>query len=289
MAVSYSGVLPLSPDDQGSARELGSESRCANRASVQAGAQQLAVVMGQTDAVTDDLVVAYDPESSVRPSPGAVRGAVRTYFSSVDSLDAMEQEIAVKDPVMAVAARSAHGLRILRQDPWECLASYVLSVNNNIPNIARAVEHFARCLGSPVGLGEFGFPPPELVACRENEFLRQSGCGFRDRHLKDAAERVVSGEVDLDSLSDMPTEQARERLMRIRGVGPKVADCVLLFAYHRLDVFPADVWIARAISRFYMGGRPTTPRVAREEGVRRFGKLAGYAQEYLFYHVRSGR
>jgi len=270
VAASYLGVMPLLP------------------ASGRRGTRQIAAIVGQTDKVTDRLTVAYDAGSHGCASPGAVQEAILRYFSAGDDLPAIERDIAGADPVMAATAPPAHGLRILRQDPWECLASYVLSINNNIPNIGKIVEHLARYLGEPVGFGESGFPSPELVACQENGFLRESKCGFRDRYLKDATEKVVSGEVDLAALGDMPTEQARERLMRIRGVGPKVADCVLLFAYHRLDVFPVDVWIARAMSRFYLDGRPVTPKVAREEGARRFGALAGYAQEYLFCHIRSG-
>lgn len=264
LKVSYRGILPV-------------------------GKCQVAMSVGQEAAVTRSVAVAYDSRYTCGLSQGSIREAVQRYFSSSDDVAAIEESISSVDPVMSSAVPQGHGLRILLQDHWECLASYVLSINNNIPNITRIVEHFALCLGEPVGLGEFGFAPPEKIARQDSSFLRQSKCGFRDRYLKDAAEKVCSGEVGLVALERMPTEQAREHLMRIRGVGPKVADCVLLFGYHRLDVFPTDVWIARAMSRFYQDGRAVTPKVAREEGMRRFGQLAGYAQEYLFFRIRGDR
>lgn len=289
LAVAYRGVMPVAVASVRSQARRSVEAQVSEEAEVlgevpgRAG-RSLAMIVGQDCQVTDRLTIAYDPGFA---SEAGVKHAALRYFSADDEVAAIERELSRKDPAMAEGIPFSHGLRILRQDPWECLASYVLSVNNSIPNIGRIVERLARCLGDEAGLGEQAFPSPEKVACQESEFLRQSKCGFRDRYLKDAAERVCAGEVDLGALARMPTEQACERLMRIRGVGPKVADCVLLFAYHRLEVFPVDVWIARAMSQFYLGGLRATPKAAREEGIRRFGAFAGYAQEHLFYRVRS--
>ncbi|MGE5580855.1 MAG: DNA-3-methyladenine glycosylase 2 [Bacillota bacterium] len=306
LVAAYTGVIPVGRTTGTARREIVSASEIAPCSRITP--RQLAVYVGQAEPVTSKIMVAYDPtyaqddtglaepqpcacshgEQPADPPPvGHISDAVRLYFAADDDVAAIEAEVARLDSVMAGAVKEAHGLRILRQDHWECLASYVLSINNNIPNISRIVEHFSLCLGEPVGLGLHSFPPPEKIACQDSGFLRQSKCGFRDRYLKDAAERVASGEVDLTGLERMPTEQARERLMRIRGVGPKVADCVLLFGYHRLDVFPSDVWISRAMSRYYLGGGAVTPKMAREEGMRRFGPLAGYAQEYLFWRARG--
>lgn len=284
--ISYLGVIPL---------VLGSNVRGGYGGDLRMAKQdvrQLTVIVGQTEKITDRLTVVYDPGAPAlhgitTRETGVVEAAVLRYFSADDNLPAIEREIAGKDPAMAEAVPKNRGLRILRQDPWECLASYVLSINNSIRNISRIVEYFANCLGDPAGLGERGFPPPERIAAQDTGYLRRSRCGFRDRYLKDAADKVSSDEVDLSRIPDMPTGQARDILMKIRGVGPKVADCVLLFAYHRLDVFPVDVWIARAMSRYYLEGRTATPKSAREEGIRRFGALAGYAQEHLFRDIRT--
>lgn len=249
--------------------------------------RQLAVIVGQDADVTSKIVVAYEPAHAGRATHGSIADSLKFYFSAQDDVQTIEESIRGFDSVMSSAVEQGHGLRLLQQDHWECLASFVLSINNSIPNITRIVENLAACLGDPVGLGRFSFPSPDRIHGQESAFLRQTKCGFRDRYLKDAAKRVVAGEVDLLALEVMPTEEARERLMSIRGVGPKVADCVLLLGYHRLEVFPTDVWIGRAMSRFYLGGRAVTPKIARDEGMRRFGPLAGYAQEYLFISIRN--
>lgn len=249
--------------------------------------RQLAAIVGQDADVTSKIVVAYEPAYAGGATSESIADSARFYFSAQDDIQTIEESIRGFDPVMSSAVAQGHGLRLLQQDHWECLASFVLSTNNSIPNIARIVENLAACLGDPVGLRRFSFPSPDRIHCQESAFLRQTKCGFRDRYLKDAARRVVTGEVDLVALERLTTEEARERLMSIRGVGPKVADCVLLLGYHRLEVFPTDVWIGRAMSRFYLGGRAVTPKIARDEGMRRFGPLAGYAQEYLFISIRN--
>lgn len=253
---------------------------------VQVKGLPVALFAGQDAPVTSTIRAVWESRMA---SGSDIEAAVRRYFSSDDDVGAIERSLRATDPVMADAVPFSSGLRLLNQDPWECLASYVLSINNSIPNIARSVEYLARCFGADAGLGEAGFPAPRDLAAQDCATIRQSKCGFRDRNLKDAAEKVAGGEIDLAAIAQMPTGQARESLMTIRGVGPKVADCVLLFGFHRLEVFPVDVWIARAMSQLYLGGRPVTPRVAREEGMRRFGALAGYAQEYLFYKVRNAK
>lgn len=262
----------------------------------------LAVAVGQTAPVTREILVGWEVvpagggqasreaagnRAAGAPSESEVRDLMLRYFSDRDDVEKIERDLSARDGVMAEAVPHGTGLRILTQDPWECLASYVLSQNNSIPNISTIVERLSQCYGEPVGMGRYSFPDPLTVARQEVSGLRESKCGFRDKYLHDAASKVVSGDVDLAALASMPTGEARRDLMKISGVGPKVADCVLLLAYHRLEVFPVDVWIARAVSRHYLGGRPVKPDEARREGERRYGGLAGYAQEYLFYWIRN--
>lgn len=245
---------------------------------------RLAVAVGQADRLTHEIFVAYEGSFG---SASYVADLVKRYFSDGDDVEAIEYALSRSGSVMAEAVRHGRGLRILTQDPWECLASYVLSLRKNIPSISKTVEYLARCFGEPAGMGAFAFPAPERIACQEVSSLRESKCGYRDKFLHDAALKVASGAVDLELVGSMPVTEARSELMRISGVGPKVADCVLLFAYHRLETFPVDVWIARAVSEYFMGGRTLSPREAREFGEREFGRLAGYAQEYLFYWIRD--
>jgi len=226
-------------------------------------------------------------EKSHRDDTRAFQTKISSYFALDDDLETIERELGLNDPVMRTALEFGKGLRILRQDPWECLASYVLSVHNNVKNISAITEYLSRTLGEPVGLGEYAFPSPEVILAQDRVALKASKCGFRLRYLLDAAEKVAENAIDLKAIGSLPLGEARRELMRIIGVGPKVADCVLLFAYHKLAVFPVDVWVARAVSEFYLGGRSVSPEEARREGERRFGPLAGYAQEYLYNYIRN--
>lgn len=241
-----------------------------------------AIFLGQKDSRTSTVQVALAPGID----GSAAKNKVLDYCSCSDDVEAIERSLTMKDDVMARAVEFGSGLRILRQDPWECLASYILSVRKNIPAIKCNVADLAQTLGRQAGLGEFQFPTAEAVLEAGSDVLRECGCGFRDRYLMDAAARVAWGDLDLEAVAQLPLEEARDALMKVKGVGPKVSSCVLLFGYHRLEVFPVDVWIGRVMSRFYLNGSCDL-RAAADEGIRRFGPLAGYAQEYLYYYARN--
>ena len=217
------------------------------------------------------------------------------YFSLDDDLGALHQFLrrggdaqgGISDKVMEKALEYGQGLRILRQDPWECLVSYIISANNNIPAITKIVNRISAALGSPAGLGLFAFPPPEEILKAGLRLLKESKCGYRAPYIMDAATKVFSRQVDLDEIRNLETDEARRRLLTIKGVGPKIADCVLLFAYHRLEVFPVDVWVRRSMSEFYFHGADISPEQSRREGSKRFGKCAGYAQQVLFNYSRN--
>ncbi len=244
----------------------------------------LALFVGQENGDDRCLSVAYDPSYSNKE---AVKALLLGYLSAKDNLEDICSRLMASGGVMKNAALYGQGMRILTQEPWECLASYIISANNNIPNISKVVGYLADAYGEPCGFGENRFPGPDVLARCSLSDLRLSKCGYRDRFLLDAAQKVVSGEVRLGEMESMPTGEAREELMKIIGVGPKIADCVLLFGFHRLDVFPVDVWVARIMSHYYMGEKQATIRAVRREGTRRFGRLAGYAQEFLFHYARS--
>ncbi len=257
-------------------------------------------VMVRFDSNLSRLFVLYELEPAfhgytTREIRDRLANAVYRYFALDDNLDAIRAFLAKEglaqegmvDQVINRAAYHSRGLRILRQDPWECLVSYIVSTNKNIPAICKIVDYFCRAFGPPAGLGEHMFPSPEAFLAAGPHCIRDSKCGYRAAYILDAAAKVAEKQVNLSALWHIPVGEARQELMKIKGVGPKVADCVLLFAYHRLEVFPVDVWIARAISNFYFGGREITAKKAREEGSRRFGPFAGYAQEYLFHYARN--
>ncbi len=185
-------------------------------------------------------------------------------------------QVLSQDQTMKSAIEYAGGIRILRQNIWEVLCSFILSQNNNIKRIAGIIERLCENFGNDIGNGHYSFPTAERIAALTVEDLAPIRSGFRAKYVIDAAKKVSSGEVNIDKIIELDTETAREILMKINGVGPKVADCVLLFGFHKLDAFPKDVWIKKALSEFYPNG---VPDYIVEHG--------GIAQQYLFHYIRT--
>lgn len=197
------------------------------------------------------------------------------YFDLGLDYGRIKAQLSAVHPVMAEAARFAPGIRILRQEPFEALISFIISQNNNIKRIAGIVERLCACFGEPLGAGQYAFPSPGRLAALSPDDLAPIRAGFRHRYIIDAAQKVASGEIVLDALYDMPYDAARRELMRITGVGVKVADCTLLYGLHRLDAFPLDVWMKRAMAVLFDGVDPAS-----------FDRYAGIAQQYIFHYAR---
>ena len=203
----------------------------------------------------------------------------RGYFDMDSDYAGIRKQIAVDDYI-AQAAEFGAGIRILRQDGWEELCSFIISQCNNIGRIKGIVERLCALYGEAVGFegGTYRtFPSADTVAALDLEKLEPLRCGYRAPYILNAARAVASGELDLGELAKARPGEAKERLKRLNGVGDKVADCVLLFGLHKLDAFPADVWIKRAIREHY--DRNFDPAV--------FGCYSGIAQQYIFYYMRS--
>ncbi|MEM2869120.1 MAG: DNA-3-methyladenine glycosylase 2 [Thermoplasmata archaeon] len=215
-------------------------------------------------------------------------GQLSSYFRLEDDLDEIYDSIAVDDHIR-VAIRRYRGLRLLRQQPWECLASYIISIASNIPRISATIERISERYGNRLQLEAWethSFPSPGALARAGPRALRRLGLGFRARYLCSAAKAVQNGQLDFDELSKLSSGKAREELMALAGVGPKVADCVLLFSLGRLEVFPVDRWVRRAVERLFFNGKELTENNVREWGMNRYGPFAGYAQQYLFHYIR---
>jgi N-glycosylase/DNA lyase len=198
------------------------------------------------------------------------------------------------DAPMRAAMASCRGLRLLRQDPWECLASFILSSTKQIVQIRQIVETLCQRYGAPLstpagpGSGpEQAFPSAARLAGAGEAELRACKMGFRAPYLLAAAQSVADGRLDLARLGAMSPEGARAELMRLPGVGPKIADCVLLFAYGFQSAFPMDVWVLRALRGLYFPGRRIKLGELRQFAATHFGPHAGYAQQYLFHHIRN--
>lgn len=195
------------------------------------------------------------------------------------------------DQPMRDAVKACRGLRLLRQEPWECLASFICSSTKQIVQIKQIVTLLCSRFGEPVSVpaGEetaFSFPSPDRIASADERELRACKMGFRAAYLKATARAVVAGEIDLNRLHLLPVSEAREALMDLPGVGRKIADCVLLFAGGFQEAFPVDVWVQKAIRRLYFRGRRVSARRLQEFGATHFGLWSGYAQQYLFHYMR---
>jgi N-glycosylase/DNA lyase len=196
-----------------------------------------------------------------------------------------------RDEAMRAAVAACRGLRLLRQEPWECLASFILSSTKQIVQIRQIVsalcERYGQLVAVPAGSPpEHAFPGPERLAEVPEAELRACKMGFRAPYLLEAARRVSSGKLDLSGLRQLPVAQARERLMELPGVGPKIADCVLLFACGFPEAFPVDVWVIKALQKLYFPRRRATLRRLHDFVGTYFGPNSGYAQQYLFHYMR---
>ena len=176
--------------------------------------------------------------------------------------------------ILKAAAEMNSGIRILKQEPWETLCSFIISQNNNIPRIKGIIERLCEAFGTKIDEG-YTFPSAETIAALNPDDLASIRCGFRARYIIDGARKYANGDIDLDIIANGDTDRAREELMKITGVGNKVADCTLLFGFARIDALPKDVWIKRALKE-YFGGE--LPEVALP--------YAGIVQQYIFNYAR---
>jgi N-glycosylase/DNA lyase len=195
------------------------------------------------------------------------------------------------DEPMRAAVAACRGLRLLRQEPWECLASFILSSTKQIVQIQQIVTALCLRFGIPVPAKHgdepvFAFPTAARLAATSEAELRACKMGFRAPNLLVAAQMVAGGELDLDALRHLTAAEARERLLRVPGVGEKIANCVLLFAYGIQEAFPVDVWVKKALRQLYFPKRQPTSRRLEHFIATHFGPNSGYAQQYLFHYIR---
>ena len=193
------------------------------------------------------------------------------------------------DAPLQDAVKKHWGLRVLRQEPWETLASFIASSTKQIVQIREIVELLARRFGLPLGEGYHAFPTVESIARASHKELWDCKLGFRAKNLLAAARMICSDKVRLDKLPTMEYERALEELMELPGVGEKIAACTLLFSCGHSEAFPIDVWVARALSRLYFNGRNVAAKRLREFTRSHFGPYGGWAQQYLFFNERMRR
>ena len=225
---------------------------------------------------------------------GDIKEIVQDYFDLNRNYEEIKETLSKIDDNVKTSIQYGQGIRILNQDLWEMIISYIISANNNIPRIKGIIERISKTYGKEIewnGEKYYTFPTPEELKKAEVQDFRELGTGFRDIRLYETTRTVLENKVVLKDLYNVDTLKAREELLTLSGVGPKVADCILLFSdLKRFDVFPIDVWVRRVMNELYIKNPDETKvnkkdiaRIAKEK----FGDLEGLAQQYLFYWKRD--
>lgn len=192
-----------------------------------------------------------------------------------------------KDSILKEATKFGDGIRILNQDPFETIISFIISANNQIPRIKKSIELIAKHYGNKIDDQYYSFPNSEVLAKVSPEDLREiARVGFRDKRIVETSQMIENGEINIDDIFNMTRDQGKEVLMKLPGVGPKVSDCVLLFAFDKDEAFPVDVWVKRVMEHFYLKEDTNVKKIGLH-GKTLFGSLAGFAQQYLFYYARE--
>lgn len=216
------------------------------------------------------------------------------YFDFNTDYKEYKNKLSKIDEYLKESIKFGNGIRILKQDLWECIISFIISANNNIPRIKKIIERISENYGSEIiwnGKKYYTFPTPEQLSKASIEDLRNLGLGFRDKRVFNTTKMIVENKINLNSLKKMNnTEKIKEELLKLDGVGEKVADCILLFALKRLDTFPIDVWVRRVMNDLYIHNddeNKVNKKEILELANKKFLGLEGIAQQYLFYWKRE--
>lgn len=220
---------------------------------------------------------------------------VTNYFDLNRDYEKIKSKLSKIDSYLANSIEYGSGIRILNQDLWETIISFIISANNNIPRIKGIINKISKAYGEEIewnGVKYYTFPTAEKLANATVADLRNLGLGFRDVRVYETTNKILNKEVDLDKLHEEPnTQKVRDSLLTLSGVGPKVADCILLFStLKRFDVFPIDVWVRRVMNELYIKNEDES-KVNKKEieklAKEKYGNLEGLAQQYLFYWKRD--
>ena len=218
-----------------------------------------------------------------------------TYFDMNTDYEKIKNKLRKIDGFMEESIKYGDGIRLLNQDLWETIMSFIISANNNIPRIKGIIERICKRYGNKIvwnGIEYYSFPTPEQLGKATIQDLRILGLGFRDVRVYETTKMVINGEIDFDKLhKEKDTQIVRDELLKLPGVGPKVGDCILLFStLKRLDVFPIDVWVRRVMNELYIHNEDenkVNKKLVLKIANEKFGNLCGIAQQYLFYWKRG--
>lgn len=219
-----------------------------------------------------------------------LENVVRDYFELNKDYKEIEERISKVDKYVKEAVKNTTGLRHIKQDFFETIISYIISANNNIPRISKSVNEISRRFGKEIEFEEekyYLFPRPEELANVTVDEYRECGVGFRDKYIYNTVKKINSGDINLEKMQEMSTKELRTQLLSLMGIGPKVADCILLFSCSRQEVFPIDVWVERVMKKLYFDNKEVSKKEILEYADKAFGKDAGIIQQHLFYNIRE--
>ena len=226
---------------------------------------------------------------------GNIEDITRYYFDLDRNYEEIKEKLSNIDEYLAESIKYGEGIRILNQDLWEMIISFIVSANNNIPRIKGIIDRMSQKYGDKIefrGKAYYTFPTIEALSTASIEDLRTLGLGFRDKYIYETTKKIKNGDVNLEEMkNESDTTKIRNQLLTLSGVGPKVADCILLFStLKRFDVFPIDVWVRRVMNDLYIHNTDES-KVNKKEieqlAKEKFGNLEGIAQQYLFYWKRE--
>jgi len=212
------------------------------------------------------------------------------YFDLNRDYGEIKEELS-KDPLLKKSDDFGYGIRLLKQEKLEMLISFIISSNNRIPMIKKAIENISKKWGEKLTYKDevfYSFPTIEKLSTASEEDFEQCSTGFRAKYLKDTIGRVYSGEFDLNYIASLSDDECHKELQKLMGIGPKVADCIMLFSMEKYSAFPVDVWVKKAMMKFYVAPDVSLKKI-RDFGRDKFGNLSGFAQQYLFYYARENK
>ena len=218
---------------------------------------------------------------------------ILNYFDLNTDYDTIKNMLSANDEVIRKAIDFGGGMRILKQDPFETYISFIISANNQIKNIKNTIKKLSQMYGkklnNPFDEEEYyAFPSPAALSNAKPEDIKEyARAGFRSERIVIASKMVQEGIIDFEELKERSVDDIRKTLLEVPGIGEKVFQCILLFGLGRTDSFPVDVWVKRVMEELYYGGEERNKKLIQEDGMRRFGDLSGYAQQYLFYYMRE--
>lgn len=222
---------------------------------------------------------------------GDIKQECIRYFDLDNNYENIKKKLANIDEHLANSIKFGQGIRILHQDFWETLISFIISANNNIPRIKGIIEKISKEYGKRIifrGKEYYTFPTPEELKNAKVEDFRKLGAGFRDVRIYETVQKTLNNDIDLEKIQEeKDINKVKDMLLAIPGVGPKVADCVMLFSLKKYQSFPVDVWVRRVISELYFQNEDQSPKTIQQFAEKHYGDLAGLAQQYLFFWRRN--